>query len=79
MSISCIYTVRSGITALMVSALLVEGMHTIYVSINRVAVLNASVIGPEGLCEVLPQMKVMDVLSYCKCQLSYIHLDVCRT
>jgi hypothetical protein len=74
MSVSCIYTVRSGVAALVVSALLVEGMDTIDVSIYRVPVLYAGVIGPEGLSEVLPQMEIMDVLSYYKCQLSYIYI-----
>lgn len=71
MSIAGVYTVRSGVATLVVSTLLVEGMDTIDISIYRVTVLYASIIGPEGLSEVLPQMEIMDVLSYYKCQLGY--------
>lgn len=71
MSIAGVYTVRSGVATLVVSTLLVEGMDTIDISIYRVTVLYASIIGPEGLGEVLPKMEIMYVLSYYKCQLGY--------
>lgn len=55
---------RSGIPAFMIPSLLVKRMNAIDIPINGIAMLNTSVISPEGLSEVLSKMKVMYVLGY---------------
>jgi hypothetical protein len=67
MGVASIYSMRSGIAAFMIPTLLVEGMNAIDIPINRIAMLNSCVVGPEGLSEVLPKMEVMYVLGYKWC------------
>jgi hypothetical protein len=58
---------RSGVPAFMIPSLLVKRMNAIDIPINRISMLNPSVIGPEGLSEVLSKMKIMNVLGYERC------------
>jgi hypothetical protein len=64
MGVASIYPMRSGIAAFVISTLLVERVNTVDIPINRIAVFNACIVGPEGLSEVLSKMEIMYVLSY---------------